>query len=112
MPMMVIRNKYTDEVIASGSSADDTARVFEGAWYFPTDRVDTSQLKLTERTYNCPYKGICYWYDMDTPDGNARNIAWVYQNPLPNYAQYAGWIAFYPRESAATTASPEQDAAV
>jgi uncharacterized protein (DUF427 family) len=32
---------------------------YEGNLYFAADEVNASALKITDRTYTCPYKGTC-----------------------------------------------------
>ncbi len=97
--------KGTETVIAEGSDAQNTVLDFEGNWYFSPDVVDMTHLTITERTYNCPYKGICFWIDLDSPERKAKNIAWVYVNPVVGYEHIRNRIAFYSRETAGTVAA-------
>jgi uncharacterized protein (DUF427 family) len=103
MPL-IIREKNSEAVIAEGSPGDQTARVFEGNWYFDPSVVDMSHLKVTERTYTCPYKGVCFWIDIDSPNVKAQNIAWVYENPKPGFEMIKHQIGFYSRDTAGTIA--------
>ena len=61
-------------------------------------------LVITERTYNCPYKGVCLWIDLVSPDKTARNIGWVYREPYPTYDFIKGKIAFYASDTDGTIA--------
>lgn len=99
--MFIVKNKKSGSVIASGVE-NETARAFEGNWYFKPDAVSMEHLKVTERTYTCPYKGVCYWIDLEAPDHRAQNVAWVYRNPKPGYEFIKDEIAFYSRDTAGT----------
>lgn len=99
---LIVNEKPSGEQIAEGE-VGQTAQVFEGNWYFDPSAVDMNHLKVTERTYTCPYKGVCYWIDLDAPTGKAQNIGWVYNNPKPGYENIKDQIAFYARDTAGTT---------
>ena len=81
--------------------------VAEGNWYFKPDKVNMQYLTKTDRIYNCPYKGVAYWYDFNAPDIHAENVAWIYETPKSGWDHIAGRIAFYARETSATVASTE-----
>ncbi|RMF80265.1 MAG: DUF427 domain-containing protein [Chloroflexi bacterium] len=100
---LTIKERISGEVIASGEP-DETVQVFEGNWYFSPDVVDMKYLKVTERTYTCPYKGTCYWVDLEAPGNTARNVGWIYENPLPGYEFIKDKVAFYARTTNATIA--------
>lgn len=86
----------------------DDARIVERAWYYSPDKVDMRYLTKSERTYNCPYKGIAHWYDLDAPGITAQNVAWVYEQPMQGFEHIAGRIAFHERETSATRAIKEE----
>ena len=99
---LIVKERTTGDVIAKGSE-NKNVRVFEGNWYFSPDMVDMKHLRVTERTYTCPYKGVCYWIDLETPNGfQARNIGWVYRQPKPGYEFIKDQIAFYARTTSGT----------
>lgn len=106
MPL-TIKEKGSDAVIASGSPSDNTARVFEGNWYFDPKVVNMEHLVVTERTYTCPYKGVCFWVDLEAPGLSAKNIAWIYNNPKPGFEMIKDQVAFYARDTAGTLAVRE-----
>lgn len=71
-------------------------------FYFPRGDVNMEKLAPIERASHCPYKGIAsYWRLADAGDdaggdGDADEpIAWSYEQPYPQVAQIAGYIAFY-----------------
>ncbi len=81
-------------VLAQGSEPEQLL-YFEGNWYFDPAQVNMAVLKVTERTYTCPYKGVCFWVDLQDGATTARDIGWVYDKPKAGYEQIAGRIAFY-----------------
>jgi uncharacterized protein (DUF427 family) len=99
---VVIKEVATSAVIAQGEE-NVQVRPFEGNWYFEPEAVDMSKLVITSRTYTCPYKGTCYWIDLQTSTGNTyTNIGWVYQNPKAGYEFIKDQIAFYDRPTNGT----------
>jgi uncharacterized protein (DUF427 family) len=96
----IIQERASGGVIASGT--EEQVQEFEGHWYFAPDAVDMSHLRVTERTYTCPYKGVCQWVDLESPHGRARNIGWVYLNPKPGYEFIRGQFGFYEHDTAGT----------
>jgi uncharacterized protein (DUF427 family) len=101
--MLVIKLKTTGEIIAKGAE-DKNVRQFEGHWYFVPEVVNTTYLKVTDRTYTCPYKGVCYWIDLEAPGVYAKNIAWVYRQPQPGYEFIKDQLGFYARDTSGTKA--------
>lgn len=95
-------------VLASGSEGQ-TVRLFEGNLYFAPEAVQMAHLRVTERTYTCPYKGVCYWIDLENGAEHATNIGWVYNDPKPGYEFIRGQIAFYNRDTAGTHAGHEAE---
>jgi uncharacterized protein (DUF427 family) len=102
---LTIKEKNSDLVIASGD--DKTAQVFEGNWYFKPEAVDMTHLRVTDRTYTCPYKGVCYWVDLEAPGMTAQNIGWTYFDTKTGYDFIKGKIAFYARDTQGTYAVKE-----
>ncbi|MBL8161802.1 MAG: DUF427 domain-containing protein [Anaerolineae bacterium] len=104
---LIIKERLSGEVIASGTENNDV-RVFEGNWYFAPEAVKMQHLTITERTYTCPYKGVCFWIDVTTADGTrSQNVGWVYRNPKPGYEFIKDQIAFYARDTNGTRAARE-----
>ncbi len=98
--------RYTVEERAGGaviaSGAENDVQEFEGNWYFAPAAVDISLLRITDRTYTCPYKGVCQWIDLESPRGRARNVGWIYLNPKPGYEFIQGQFGFYDHDTAGT----------
>ena len=92
--IVTIKNRLTGEMLASAKKAEGV-RMFEGAWYFDPETVDMTHLVVSERTYTCPYKGICYWIDLETPEHKAADVAFVYFKVSPGYEFVKDQIGFY-----------------
>lgn len=105
-----VKSRASDEIIASGHFGHDV-RDFEGNWYFTPETVNMRHLKVTDRIYTCPYKGVCYWIDLETKDGTVTNVAWVYRNPKPGYEFIKDQIGFYARNTQALLAVTEVEEA-
>ncbi|MBI5666817.1 MAG: DUF427 domain-containing protein [Chloroflexi bacterium] len=101
---LIIKERVSGMVIAAGSE-DDSARVFEGNWYFAPEAVNMAHLKISDRTYTCPYKGTCFWIDLEPPSGvRTQNVGWVYRQPKPGYEFIKDQIGFYARSTPGTVA--------
>ena len=60
-------------------------------------------LRVTERTYTCPYKGTCNWVDYRAADGTVvRDVAWVYPRVKPGHEVIQGRFGFYAGTRGAT----------
>lgn len=92
--IITIKETKNDAVLAAGR-VGETVRLFEGAWYFAPEVVDMTHLVVTERTYICPYKGTCYWIDLNTPDHQAQNVAFTYFQVNLGYEFVQDKIGFY-----------------
>ena len=58
-------------------------------FYFP--RADVAPMPRGTQHTHCPYKGdASYW----SPEGR-ENLAWTYEQPLPDAAAIAGLVAFF-----------------
>lgn len=102
--VLMIKTRVEDLPVAQAEE-NDGVQVFEGNWYFAPDKVNMEHLRITERTYTCPYKGVCFWIDLELPGGEtARNVAWVYRNPKPGYEFIQDRIGFYARATGGTIA--------
>lgn len=90
-----IKTVQTDEILATGKRNQDV-QLFEGAWYFDQDAVDMTHLKVSDRTYTCPYKGICYWIDLELPDHTpVKNVGFTYFNTNDGYEFIQDKIGLY-----------------
>jgi uncharacterized protein (DUF427 family) len=62
-------------------------------FYVPRADVRMDELVVSDHTSRCPYKGTASHWSLR--DGSADNIAWSYEEPYPEVARIAGYIAFY-----------------
>jgi uncharacterized protein (DUF427 family) len=59
--------------------------------YFPRDDVRLDRLEATDRSTRCPFKGnASYW----RPATGGDEVAWTYDDPYPQVAPIAGYVAF------------------
>ena len=52
-------------------------------------------LQVTDTSIRCPYKGQAAYFSAATSDGELKDIAWVYNDPIDESSEIAGLIAFY-----------------
>lgn len=103
MSNFVVKERQSGRGIAHGNTADHSAVKLEGNWYFTPENVDMTHLRITNRTYTCPYKGVCFWVDLETPEGTkAQNVGWVYNDPKRGYEMIKDKIGFYARDTSGT----------
>lgn len=74
----------------------DKVRHIEGNWYFAPETVNTETLETSDRIYDCPIKGRCYWVDMVDNGRYKNNLSWIYFDTLPDYDHIRDWYGFYP----------------
>ena len=61
-------------------------------FYFPREDVRLDELRATDSVSYCPFKGrASYW----CPASGGEDVAWSYEEPYPEVARLAGYIAFY-----------------
>jgi uncharacterized protein (DUF427 family)/putative intracellular protease/amidase len=63
--------------------------------YYPVEDVRMDLLERTDHTSTCPFKGEATYWGIDVGWRRASNIAWAYEDPLPDRADLKGRIAFY-----------------
>ncbi|QEH32566.1 hypothetical protein OJF2_10430 [Aquisphaera giovannonii] len=92
---IVIRESSSGAELARGESGTGVIP-YEGNLYFDPAAVQQGALRVTERTYTCPYKGTCNWVDYQAADGRTvRDVAWVYPEPKPGHEAIRGRFGFY-----------------
>jgi len=63
--------------------------------YFPVEDVNMDLLHPTDFQTTCPFKGQASYWGVDVGWRSAENIAWAYEDPLPEREDIKGRIAFY-----------------
>ena len=62
--------------------------------YFPRQDVAMAFLDRTDRVTRCPHKGEASYYSIVTRSATLENVAWSYENPLPQVAAIRDRLAF------------------
>ena len=75
--------------------------------YFPIEDVRMDLLYPTEHVTTCPFKGEASHWGVDVGWRRADNIAWSYEDPLPQRSDIKGRIAFYEQRLDAFIAVPD-----
>jgi uncharacterized protein (DUF427 family) len=92
---VTIRERESGTTLAEAEPGPNLAQ-YEENWYFDPAAVRADLLKVTERTYTCPYKGTCNWVDYVGPDGRTvRDVAWIYPEVKPGHELIRGRYGFY-----------------
>lgn len=63
--------------------------------YLPPSDVDFSRLRESSRETTCAYKGRARYWSAEVDGRTHPNLAWAYENPLPDAAQITGYVAFF-----------------
>ena len=63
--------------------------------YFPKEDVRLDLLHPTDFHTTCPFKGEASYWGVDVGWRSAENIAWAYEDPIPEREDIKGRIAFY-----------------
>ena len=63
-------------------------------FYLPREDVRAELHPSDRRTY-CPYKGRASYWSVDAGGRRRPDIAWSYEQPLPDMTQIAGLVAFW-----------------
>ena len=63
--------------------------------YFPMEDVRMDMMYRTEHHSTCPFKGDASYWGIDAGWRRVDNIAWAYEDPLPDRVDLKGRIAFY-----------------
>jgi uncharacterized protein (DUF427 family) len=67
-------------------------------WYLPIEDVREGVLEPSERTSHCPYKGDASYFSARVRGELHADVAWSYPEPIPEMAEIAGYVCFYPRK--------------
>jgi uncharacterized protein (DUF427 family) len=95
MMSIMIRERESGTLLAQADVGPNLAK-YEGNWYFDPQAVQADVLRVSERTYTCPYKGTCNWVDYQGPDGRTvRDVAWIYPQVKSGHELIAGRYGFY-----------------
>jgi uncharacterized protein (DUF427 family) len=101
--------EFGGEVIAE---SDRAYRVLETShpptYYIPPEDVRIEHLDRSDRTTFCEFKGRAVYYDLEVDGRLAKDAAWAYPNPSPDFEALADYMAFYPSKMDRCTVDGEE----
>lgn len=84
---------------ATVADSTDVIALHEGSlrtrYYFPKSDVDFDVLEPTSSSTRCPWKGQASYWTARIGDKEYPDIAWGYEEPLPEAEAIAGRVCFY-----------------
>lgn len=63
----------------------------------PSEDVATEHLEPSRSRTFCEWKGQAEYFDLVVGDRRSHDAAWRYADPVPRYADIAGYLSFYPQ---------------
>jgi len=76
------------------AESNDTV-VVENNHYFPADSVNMDYLKKNDDTYECSWKGTCYYFDVEVDGEKLNGAAFSYPEPKDAAKNITGRFAFW-----------------
>jgi uncharacterized protein (DUF427 family) len=64
--------------------------------YFPREDLAMALMEPSPTRSTCPKKGEAVYFSIHTESGVIADAGWSYEDPIPEAAEIAGHIAFYP----------------
>ena len=104
----VVTANFGGQTVAESRNAlllEETGR--DPVVYFPIEDVRMDLLERTDLHSSCPFKGEASYWSIDVGWRSAENIAWAYEDPIPERADLKGRIAFYERRLDAFNTRPD-----
>ena len=68
----------------------------------------TDLLEPSTTTTYCPYKGTATYWNATIDGAVVEDVAWSYEDPLPESLRLRGLLSFEPRNATVTTDLPEE----
>lgn len=75
--------------------------------YVPPSSVRTDLLRRSDTTSYCPYKGTATWWSAGVDDVVVDDVAWSYDDPLPESLPLRGLLSFDDQRVHVVTDLPE-----
>ena len=92
----LVRVIFNGEVIAETRNA---LRVLETShppvYYLPPEDIMQRYLQPAAGSSWCEFKGQAKYWSLDVDGQRSDNAAWSYPSPSPDFADIAGYLAFY-----------------
>lgn len=89
-------------VVIAGETVAETTRpslLFETdlptRFYIPRDDVRMDLLEPGQIKTRCPYKGVATYWSARVGDTLSKNVAWCYEDPIPECPKIRGLLAFF-----------------
>ena len=105
------RRLHVDVAGTTLVDTDDTVILFETGLapklYVDPERVRTDLLRRSATTSYCNYKGWATWWSAELDGVVVDDVAWSYEDPLPESLAIRGLLSFDPERSDVTAELPE-----
>jgi uncharacterized protein (DUF427 family) len=102
-PITIERNSKRVQVRAGDLLIADTAKAltlteanYAAVQYIPRGDVDMAQLRHSDHSTYCPYKGDAAYFDIVALADKGANAVWTYEHPYLSVAEIGEYLAFYP----------------
>ena len=89
---------WIGETVVADSDAALALReaAYPAVLYIPRADVAMAELRPSDHTSYCPYKGEAGYFDLPALGDVGKNAVWTYEAPHDAVAAIAGHVAFYP----------------
>jgi uncharacterized protein (DUF427 family) len=105
-----VKVKVNGEIVAE---TDRPMILFETGlpprYYMPPEDVRGDVLVESEKTTQCPYKGIASYYSVEAGGERVEDLIWYYPEPLPEVAKIGGLVCFFNEKVDLEVDGEEQD---
>jgi uncharacterized protein (DUF427 family) len=64
-------------------------------YYIPPEDVRKEVLRESEKTTQCPYKGVASYYSVEAGGERVENLVWYYPDPIPEAPKIRGLLCFF-----------------
>jgi uncharacterized protein (DUF427 family) len=64
-------------------------------YYIPPEDVREDVLAASEKTTQCPYKGIASYYSVEAGGKRVEDLVWCYPEPIPEAPKIKGLLCFF-----------------
>jgi uncharacterized protein (DUF427 family) len=64
-------------------------------YYIPPEDVREDVLAASEKTTQCPYKGIASYYSVEAGGKRVEDLVWYYPEPIPEAPKIKGLLCFF-----------------
>jgi uncharacterized protein (DUF427 family) len=78
-------------------------------YYIPPEDVREDVLLKSEKTTQCPYKGIASYYSVEAGGERVEDLVWYYPEPIPETTTIKGHLAFFNEKVDLEVDGEEQD---